>query len=164
MSLAGYTDEGTSGAPLVLRPAVAKTAVKGIIAVAAFSVFLQLSLANLVHYLIFLGFYGAFLLAIIVIKKANRFELGDETINVKRLFRRPNSVSYQDIIDISVSQGFLAKRFNCGTLFLVLKTGRGSVKLLGGGVAEQLDDVPNPERVSEFITAKLSPFSGFIEP
>lgn len=164
MSLAGYSSDGTAEGPLVLRPTITKTVLKGVIAIAIFSVFLQLSWANLVHYLIFLGIYAVFLLAFVLLKKGNRFELGDETISVKRVLRSANSVRYQDILDISVAQGMLARRFRCGTVFLILKGGRGSVKLLGGGIAEQLEDVPNPERVYNFITSKLSPYSTFVEP
>ena len=165
MSPAGYTGEGgTREGTLALRPTVAKTFLKGVIAIAAFSIFLQLSWANAVHYLIFLGIYLVFLLALILLKKGNRFELGDESIDVKRVFRAPNTIMYQDIVDISVAQGVLARRFKCGTVFLVLKGGRGSVRMLGGGIAEQLEDVPDPERVRDFITSKLSPFSAFVEP
>ena len=165
MSPAGYSgEEGSPEGTLTLRPKVAKTFLKGVIAVAAFSIFLQLSWANLVHYLIFLSIYLSFLLALIVLKKGSKFELGDESICVKRVLRAANPVRYQDIVDISISQGMLARRFSCGTVFLVLKGGRGSVRMLGGGIAEQLEDVPYPERVRDYITSKLSPFSAFVEP
>jgi uncharacterized membrane protein YdbT with pleckstrin-like domain len=164
MSLAGYTSEERPEGPLTLRPTIVKTFLKGVIAIAVFSVFLQLSWANAAHYLIFLGIYFGFLVAFLVLRNRSTFVLGDESIEIKRVFRRPNSVRYQDIIDISVSQGFLARRFNCGTVLLILKSGTGNVKLLGGGVGESLEEVPNPQRVSEFISSKLSPYSSFVEP
>jgi len=149
---------------LVLRPTIVKTFLKGVIAIAAFSVVLQLSWANAVHYLIFLGIYFSFLLGFVLLRNRSSFELADETIEIKRLFRSASSVRYRDIIDISVSQGMLARRFNCGTVFLILKGGGGSIKLLGGGAGEALEEVPDPQRVCEIITAKISPFSSFVEP
>ena len=164
MSLAGYSNEGGPEERLILRPTIVKTYLKGVIAIAVFSIFLQLSWANAVHYLIFLGIYLSFLSAFVLLRNHTSFELGDESIDIKRVFRSPNSVRYQDIVDISVSQGVLARRFNCGTVFLILKGGKGSVQLLGGGVGEQLEEVRDPQRVSELITSKLSPFSSFVEP
>jgi len=166
---AGSSSDGAAGgpeegSPLFLRPTVAKTFLKGVLAVAAFSVFLQLSWANLVHYLIFLGVYFAFLLSLMLLKRADSFVLGYDSISIHRPFRRPASVSYRDILDISVSQGVLARRFRCGTVFLILKAGEGSVKLLGGGVAEQLEDVHDPQRVCDLITSRLSPYSGLVDP
>lgn len=164
MSPVGSTSEEAARVPLVLRPTVRKTFVKGIIAVAVFSVFLQLSLANLVHYLIFLAICLCLISAFAALKRSSRYELREDSILVKRLFRSPNLVSYQDILDISVSQGMLARRFHCGTVFFLLKGGKGSVRVMGGGIAEQLDDVPYPERVYELVTSRLSPFSPFVEP
>lgn len=163
MSHAGYSEEET-GDRLTVRPNVTKTFLKGVIAVAVFSVFLQLSLANLVHYLTFLGLCLGALLIFAAVKRSSTFTLGPEAIEVRRPFRKPNSIGYLDVVDISVSQGMLARAFNCGTVFIILKGGRGSVKMLGGGIAEQLEDVPDPQRVYEFITAKLSPFSSVVEP
>jgi hypothetical protein len=164
MSPAGSSSEVGPEGPLTLRPTVAKTFLKGVIAIAAFSVFLQLSWANLVHYLIFLSLYFAFLLALMLLKRGSVFELGDESILVRRYFRTTNSVRYQEILDVSVAQGMLARRFHCGTVFLLLKAGKGSVRVMGGGVAEQLEDVSDPDRVYEFITSRLSPFSAPAEP
>lgn len=144
---------------MTLRPTVAKTFVKGIIGIAIFSVFLQLSWANLVHYLIFLTIVMGFLLIFLVLKRSSTFELGEETLVVKRLFRAANSVRYQDILDVSISQGMLARRFKCGTVFLLLKSRKGSVRTIGGGVAEQLDDIPHPDRAYRLILSKLSPFA-----
>jgi hypothetical protein len=164
LSPAGYSSEEGPESRLTLRPTVAKTFLKGVIAIAAFSLFLQLSWANLVHYLIFLSLCLSFLLVFILLKRGSSFELGEEYIVIRRNFRTAASFRYQDILDISVSQGMLARRFKCGTVFLLLRTGRGSVKVLGGGTAEQLDDIPDPNHVSDWIASKLSPFTGSIEP
>lgn len=160
---AGSSSDVTES-PLTLRPTVTKTFLKGVIAIAAFSVFLQLSWANLVHYLIFLGICLAFLLVLVLMKRGSKFEIGEETITVRRFLRATESFRYQDILDMSISQGILARRFHCGTVFLLLKSGRGGVKVFGGGSAEALEDVPDPQHVFDLIASRLSPFTSQIEP
>jgi hypothetical protein len=159
---AGSTSEGLSDSEvtLKLRPNVAKTFLKGLIAIGVFSIFLEVTPANIVHYLIFLAISVGLLLVVVGIKHATRIEISEEGLTVKRLFRAVDSVRYEDILDISVSQGLLARRFDCGTVFMILKSGRGSVRLMGGGVAEQLEDVPRPKYICEMISSKLSPFAG----
>lgn len=164
LSPAGSTSEDGLEGRLILRPTIAKTFLKGVIGIAVFSVFLQLNWANLVHYLIFLGISLGLLLAFVLLKRSSTFQLGDESLVVKRLFRAANSISYQDVLDISVAQGMLARRFHCGTVFLLLKSGRGGARAMGGGVAELLEDVPHPDRVYELIASRLSPYSPFVEP
>jgi hypothetical protein len=97
---------------------------------------------------------------VVGIKYATKIEISDNGLTVKRLFRAVDSVRYEDILDISVSQGLLAKRFDCGTVFMLLKSGSGSVHLIGGGVGEQLEDVPKPNYICDLLTSKLGPFSG----
>jgi uncharacterized membrane protein YdbT with pleckstrin-like domain len=157
---AGSTTESApdSKATLRLRPKVAKTFLKGLIAIGVFSIFLQVTPATFVHYLIFLAISIGLLLVVVAIKYATKIEIAEDGLTVKRPFRAVDSVRYQDILDISVSQGVLAKRFDCGTVFMILKSGRGSVRLMGGGVGEQLEDVPKPNYVCDLLTAKLGPF------
>lgn len=164
MSPAGSTSEEAAEAKLIVRPTVTKTFVKGAIGLAAFSVFLQLSVANLVHYIEFLAICFGMLGVFLLLRRTNTYELGPDSMTVRRFMRGTNKVVYQDILDVSVSQGMLAKRFNCGTVFFLLKSGKGSVRVLGGGVAEQLEDVPDPQHVYDFVTSRLSPFSSFVEP
>ncbi|MDA4122332.1 MAG: PH domain-containing protein [Thaumarchaeota archaeon] len=164
MSLAGYSSDGGPEETLILRPTSIKTFLKGVIGVAVFSIFLQLSPANLVHYLIFLSACLGLLGGFVLLRRVSAFELGEDSIIVKRIFRAPYSISYSDIIDISVAQGAMARRFNSGTVFLILKGGRGGVRLMGGGSGEQLEEVHDPRHVRDIIAAKLSPFSSSIEP
>jgi hypothetical protein len=42
---------------------------------------------------------------------------------------------------------------------MILKSGEGSVKLMGGGRAERLEDIPSPQLVYDYIAARLGPFS-----
>jgi len=164
MSRAGYSSDGGPEEKLILRPTSIKSFLKGVIGVAAFSIFLQLSPANLVHYLIFLSISLGLLGGFVLVRRVTTFELGEDSIRVKRVFRAPYSISYGNIMDISVAQGAMARRFNSGTVFLILKGGKGGVKLMGGGVGEQLEEVHDPRHVYDVIAAKLSPFSSSVEP
>jgi len=155
---AGSTEISGSGRQLILRPAVTKTFIKGIIAIGVFSLFLNIT-SNLVHYLTFLGLSLGMLGLFMLFKNRATFKIGEENIEVKRLFGKPNSFGYEDIYDMSVAQGLLARRLNCGSVYIILKRGRGGVTLMGGGVAERLEDIPNPNYISDIISSRLGPYS-----
>lgn len=158
-SPAGSSDNPELGKKLVLRPTVTKTFMKGIIAIGFFSLFLNIA-SNLIHYFIFLGLSLSLLGLFMLIKHQSIFKIGDEDIIVKRPFGRPNSFGYEDIYDISVAQGILAKRMNCGSVYMILKRGRGGARIMGGGIAERFEDIPDPQYISDLISSKLGPFSG----
>ena len=144
---------------LTLRPVVLKTFVKGLIAVAIFSVFLQINPKTYFNYLIFLGLSIGLVGMVVIVKGRSVFVIDDDGIKVKRFMKSLNLVNYDNILDMSVSQGMLARRFNCGTVFFILKSGKGSVKVMGGGVAERLEDVHDPKGVYEYISSQLGPFA-----
>lgn len=160
MSPAGSSNNSDPNSELTLRPSVAKTFIKGVIGIAVFSVFLNIS-SNFVNYLIFLCLTLGLLGGLVFIKHLSTFVLGEETIVIKRFLHQANTIAYTDVLDMSIAQGFLAKRFRCGSVYMILKHGRGSVKILGGGTAERLDDVPNPVYIHELISSKLGPFSQY---
>lgn len=146
-------------APETLHPTVLKTFTKGVIAIAVFSVFLEVNSKTFVNYLIFLAVSFAFLGLIVLVKHRARYELGEDSLLIKRFLRKPNLVSYGDIGDMSVAQGMLARRFGCGTVYMILKEGKGSVRVLGGGSAEQLEDVHDPNGVFNLISSRIGPFA-----
>jgi len=154
---AGSSSKDVEGGPF--RPVVLKTFLKGAIAVAVLSVFLEINPKTYVNYLIFLAITLGMAAALSMVKRQTRFRIDDEGIHVKRMFQKPSLVKYDNIYDVSLSQGMLARRFNCGTVFLILKAGRGSVRLMGGGTAEKLEDVRNPDGVLDLVSSKLGPFS-----
>lgn len=143
---------------LTLRPAVTKTFIKGAIAIGVFSLFLNI-VGNFFHYLIFLGLSFGLLGLFMLYKRQSVFKIGENNIEVDRLFTKPNLFGYEDIGDISVAQGILASRLKCGSVYLILKKGRGGVTMIGGGIAERLDDIPNPKYVSDLISSRLGPYS-----
>jgi len=153
---AGFTNSDGEGAPF--RPLVLKTFLKGVIAVAVFSVFLEINPNTIVNYLIFLVLALSAAAALSFVKRQTIFSINDDGIHVKRMFQKANLIKFENIYDISVAQGMLAKRFNCGTVFLILKSGRGSVRIMGGGFAEKLEDVRDPNGVMEAVSSRLSPF------
>ncbi len=159
MSPAGSSSNSMSGDRLTLRPVVTKTFLKGVIAIVVFSVFLDIGPSNFTNYLIFLSISLGALVIYALVKRQSSFDLMEDKIEIKRLFGKSNTVAYRDILDISISQGILARRFKCGTVYLVLKQGRGSVKVMGGGTAEQLQDIPDPNHIFELVSDRLGPSS-----
>jgi len=153
---AGSLSEDVEGAPF--RPVVLKTFLKGAILVAVLSPFLEINPKTYGNYLIFLALTLGSAAVLSLVKRQTRFRIGDDGIHVKRMFHRPSMIKYDNIYDISVSQGMLAKRFNCGTVFVILKEGKGSVRLMGGGTAEKLEDVRHPDQVLDLVSSKLGPF------
>lgn len=143
---------------LAFRPVVLKTFLKGLLLIAVFSLFLEINPSTYVNYLIFLALTIGSVAALSLVKRQTKFLVDDEGVQVKRLFQRKNTIMYRDILDLSVSQGMLARRFRCGTVYIILKAGRGSVKLLGGGIAERLEDIPDPNKVCDILSSRLSPF------
>lgn len=158
MLLAGSTNEAQV-AGQKLRPAVKKTFIKGIIAIGIFSLFLEINPSTFVNYLIYLALSASLVAAYAFTKHRTVFEFGEEGVEVRRLLRAPRYIRYYDVGDVVISQGRLAKRFNCGSVYLVLKQGKGNVRLMTGGTAERLEDVPDPDGVFEVVTSRLSPFA-----
>jgi len=158
MSPAGSSDDQEPRSQLTLRPVVSKTLIKGALAIGVLSLFLNIA-SNLVNYFIFLalsfGAVGIFML----FKHQSTYLLGDDAIMIKRRIGKSNTISYRDILDMSISQGMLARRFKCGSVYMVLKHGIGGQKMLGGGTAERLYDIPNPNYIYDLISSKLGPFS-----
>lgn len=154
----GSSESSEPETRLTLRPVVTKSFIKGVIAIAVFSLFLQVA-SNLLNYFIFLALSFGFLGLYMFIKHKSKFMIGEENIVIKRVFGKSNTVTYQNIYDMSVAQGMLAKRFKCGSVYMILKQGIGGATLMGGGTAERLDDVPNPSYVYDLISSRLGVFS-----
>jgi membrane protein YdbS with pleckstrin-like domain len=141
---------------LVLRPAVAKSFVKGTIAIAVFSVFLQVNPSNVVKYLLFLGLYYAFIGCYMYLKHAAAYTIDEAGITLKGFLHGARLVPYSDIVNLSIAQGLLARRFGCGTVFIDTKGSAGSARTFEGSSAEALRDVRNPTSVVEAISSRLS--------
>lgn len=147
---------------LVIRPAVSKTFVKGLIAIGIFSLFLEVNLSNLLNYLIFLVISVALVLCYMGVKWSARYVIDSSGISIMPFMRAEKSISYSEIEGISISQGFLAKRFHCGSIYVQLGSRKkGSYMALGGGMADTLRDIKNPQEIYERIALAMNPNSMF---
>lgn len=144
---------------ILLRPQVKKSLLKGTLAVAVFSAFLQIGTAKILDYLIFLAIFYALLAVYMFSKHSTVYLIDDSGIRTKSILRAPRYLHFDSISDVSVAQGYFAKRFDCGTVFIELRGKGGSVVMFGGGSAEALRDVSEPAKVMEEIVARVSPFS-----
>ena len=128
---------------LVTRPTAAKTIVKGTVLIFAFSLFLDFY--KIFAFLAFLAIVYAMLFLYIAWKKSHVYEFRDEEILIKTPFSTKR-ILYSQIDDAFISVGFLAKRFNCGSIYLILKDRR----------VEIIKDIPNPEHAFEILRRKVA--------
>ncbi len=102
-----------------IRPTVKKTIVKGTIVVAIFSLFMKITPSNISSYLIFLVIWYSFLALYMLWKKSYKYQFNGNSV----IFKSPLksfTVSLENVDNLFVSQGPLAKRFHCGSVYLVL--------------------------------------------
>jgi uncharacterized membrane protein YdbT with pleckstrin-like domain len=138
---------------LVVRPLVRKTFVKGLIAISMMSALLQVNVSNFAHYLIFLAVSLSLVLAYMAVKHSYIYMIDEDGVIINSIFAR-KSIRYDTIIDMYVSQGAIARRFHCGTVYIITKD-RGSNPILANTRAETLKDVTDPEKIYEAIAAML---------
>jgi membrane protein YdbS with pleckstrin-like domain len=147
---------------LVIRPTVTKTLIKGLIAIGFFSLFLQINPSNLFNYLLFLLISITLVFCYMGAKWSARYIIGENGVSISPLLRAERIIPYTEIEGLSVGQGFLAKRFQCGSIYIQLGPGRkGSHISFGGGMADTLRDVKRPEEVYERIASAMNPNSMF---
>jgi hypothetical protein len=144
---------------LTIHPAVTKTFFKGLIAIAVFSLFLELNPSNLLNYFIFLAISISLVLVYMGTKWSARYLISSGGVTIYALLHAEKNIAFSDIEGLTVSQGILAKRFHCGSIYLQLRAGRkGSYMSLSGTTAETLKDVKNPQEVYERIVSSMNPF------
>jgi len=148
----------------IRHSSVLKTFIKGTVALVVFSFFLQINAGTVLDFVSFVGLYYLFLGMYMFQKRSNTYSLREDVVEMKSFLRAPRFVKYSDIETIAVSQGFLAKRFNCGTVYMNLKHHRGRIKILGGGSAEAMRDVKSPTALRDEIENKIGAqqSSGFL--
>ena len=142
---------------ITLRPTITKTFVKGGIAIAIFSVFLQVTPSKLLNFAIFVAISLLMVAVYASLKRTNEYVLTDESITMRSFLRAEKVINYSDlsISDLSISQGILAKKFHCGTIFINVRTKSATYVAFGGGMAEALRDVKNPSEVFATISSHL---------
>ncbi|BCU67114.1 hypothetical protein HS7_05510 [Sulfolobales archaeon HS-7] len=110
-----------------------KTLVKSTIILLIFSLFLEIT--DVVNYLIFVAVWYGFVGIYTFWKTSFKYNIGQKEIEICGLLTRKR-ISYSSIKDLFVSQGFLAKRFHCGSIYIVTKNGVNIIR-----------DVKEPERI-----------------
>jgi len=140
---------------ITLRPTITKTFVKGAIAIALFSIFLQVTPSKLLNFAIFLAISLLIVAVYASLKRTNEYVLTDESITMRSFLRAEKVIKYSDISDLSIAQGILAKKFHCGTIFINVRTKSATYIAFGGGMAEALRDVKNPSEVFATISSHL---------
>jgi membrane protein YdbS with pleckstrin-like domain len=146
----------------VIRPTVTKTFFKGLIAIGVFSLFLEVNPSNIVNYFIFLAISIGLVLAYMGAKRSVKYTISATTLSIAALFRAEKIIPYTEIEGLTVSQGILAKRFHCGSIYIQLGGARkGSFISFTGGMAESLRDVKNPSEIYDRIASALNPNSMF---
>ncbi|HKT22664.1 MAG TPA: hypothetical protein VJR06_08665 [Nitrososphaerales archaeon] len=161
MSPATSTSKGEEDAK-VLRSNVVKSLLKGTAAVAAITPFLQINPSTYVNYLIFLALCYALLGGYMFFKWTTRYIMDEEGIVIKRLLRNDISLSFTNVGQLSYAQGMLAKRLNCGSIFIELKKGKGNYRSLSGIGVFLLKDIPRPIEVYREISNLIEPFAATV--
>lgn len=123
---------------LVTRPTVKKTIVKGTILILIFSSFLDVS--KIFNFLIFLALAFLTLLGYAFWKRIYKYQIDEDSVIISSFFETKR-VPYSSIDEYFISVGFLAKRFHCGSVYLILNNRK----------VEILKDIPNPEKAEEEI-------------
>jgi uncharacterized membrane protein YdbT with pleckstrin-like domain len=147
-----------------LRSNVVKSLLKGTILVAVLTPFLQINPSTYVKYAIFLAICYALIGIYMLFKGTTVYALGERGIAIRRPMRKEDFVPYENIEELSISQGILARRFGCGSVYVALKRGKGKgthTSSTGQGVFV-LKDVRDPSDVYAEISRMTSPFAATV--
>ena len=142
-----------------LKSNVTKSLIKATFGIAVLSLFLKIGPSTYVNYLLFLGLAYACIGAYMYNKGYTTYTLGDTGISIKKRFGREMSVAYSNIQGLAYSQGMLARRFKCGTVYVELKKGRGTHRSFEGVSVMILKDVPDPIGLIKELEDLMSPFA-----
>jgi hypothetical protein len=129
---------------LVTRPELKKTIIKGSILIGVFSIFLNINPKTLFNFLIFLLMSFLMLIMYALWKKAYLYEISEDGIIIKSPYSK-KLIKYNIIDDYFVSSGLLARKFNVGSIYIILKSGK----------VEIIRDVKSPENVEAEIRKYL---------
>jgi len=99
--------------------------------------------SNIVNYLIFLLGWYVFLSLYATWKRAYSYQVHEDEITFKTPAKKFR-VNVKEIRDVFVSQGLLARRFKCGSVYVVLDSD-----------IKRLWDVSSPEEIAERIRSLI---------
>jgi len=105
---------------ICLRPIVRKTVIKGTLLLMILTPFLEITPSKIINYLIFVVIWYALLSAYMVWKRSYTYCIDDYAITIKGPYRE-RRIEKSQISDCFISQGFLARYFNCGSIYVIVK-------------------------------------------
>ncbi|ACP39407.1 PH domain-containing protein [Saccharolobus islandicus] len=120
------------------KPTGRRLLVEGTIILVIFSLFLEIT--SIINYLIFVGIWYAILFIIIAWFKSHTYCISEKEIIIKS-FLGKKVVKAENFKETFISQGPIAKKLNCGSIYIILKNGKATI----------LYDVKNPEKFLERI-------------
>lgn len=127
-----------------IKPVIMKTLIKGTIVLVIFSLFLDIVPSKIINYVIFVILWYILLGAYILWKRTHKYCINENHIIIRELIK-VRSIKTSEIIDCFISQGILAKRFNCGSIYLVLKGNRVII----------IRDIPQPNTYYNILCKDL---------
>ena len=128
-----------------IRPVIKKTIIKGTIILAIFSLFLEITPSKIINYIIFVMLWYAVLGVYIFWKRMHEYCIESNSITI-RGFMGIKNVDLEQIIDCFMSQGILARHFNCGSIYLVLRNRKVII----------MRDIPQPNTYYEIICKEVN--------
>ncbi len=72
----------------------------------------------MLNYLIFIAISIFLVLCYMVAKWSARYQIGTSGVTITPLLRAEKIIPYSEIESLAVGQGFLAKRFHCGSIYI----------------------------------------------
>ncbi len=123
-----------------IKPVIEKTIIKGTIVLAIFSLFLEITPSKIINYIIFVALWYAMLGIYALWKQMHEYCIEGKSITI-RSFMGIKTVDLGQVIDCFISQGVLAKHFNCGSIYLVLQNRKVII----------IKDIPQPSTYYETL-------------
>ncbi|ADY02383.1 hypothetical protein VMUT_2187 [Vulcanisaeta moutnovskia 768-28] len=128
-----------------IKPEVMKTLIKGTIILVIFSLFLDIVPSKFINYIIFVILWYILLSTYMLWKRMHKYCINEGHIIIRGLIG-VRSVNASEIIDCFISQGILAKHFNCGSIYLVLQDNKVII----------IRDIPQPNTYYSILCKNLS--------
>ncbi len=123
---------------------IEKTLLKITILVVIFSVFLELNTKDILNYFIFLGVVYAISSLYILFKMSYRVEVYDDHVFIKNFFAS-HTIKYQNITDFFITEGYLQRKFDLHSIYIITKTKNYLLK-----------DLPEAEKIHNNIEIELN--------
>ncbi|NON62034.1 MULTISPECIES: hypothetical protein [Acidianus] len=98
---------------------------------------MEISPEKILNYLIFVGIWYLLLFIYIIWKRSFKYKIEDCQFTIQSPLSRPIKLSCNEIKENFVSQGFLAKKFGCASLYLITEKNTYIIKDVDERVARE---------------------------